>query len=91
MASSHKSKKDALTFEQSMERLDSIVKRIDSPDTALEEMISLVEEGLQLIRSSRETLKKAELRINMLENEAAPQASESSAAPDQRDNGFSLF
>lgn len=91
MSSSHKNKKEALSFEQAMERLDIIVKRIDSPDTALEEMISLVEEGLQLIRSSRETLKKAELRINMLENEAAPQTSEGSTEPDQRDNGFTLF
>ena len=91
MSSPQKSKKEALTFEQSMERLDSIVKRIDSPDTALEEMISLVEEGLQLIRSSRETLRKAELRINMLENDTAPQQSENRVETDPRDNGFTLF
>lgn len=74
-----------------MARLDEIVKRIDAPDTALEEMISLVEEGLQLIHSSREILNKAELRLNMLENPPAPQQSENAPEPSKSENGFSLF
>ena len=91
MSPAPKQKKEPLSFEQSVSRLDDIVRRIDAPDTALEEMISLVEEGLQLIRSSREMLNKAELRINMLENEPAPPSCESAPEQPNRDNGFSLF
>lgn len=91
MPSTSKNKKETLTFEQSMMRLDDIVKRIDAPDTALEEMISLVEEGLQLIHSSREILNKAELRLQQLENPATPQQSENAPEHNKSENGFSLF
>lgn len=91
MAAAPKNKKDVLTFEQSVARLDEIVQRVDAPDTGLEEMIALVEEGLKLIRSSREMLDKAELRITMLENESVPQPTEHTQETKQSDHGFSLF
>ncbi len=91
MSSPRPPKKEAPTFEQSMTRLESIVRRMDDADTGLEEMIALVEEGLKLIHSSREMLNKAELRITKLEHEQTqPQ---NTAKPEQQpsDNGFSLF
>lgn len=60
-------KKNNISFEQATARLEQIVAQMDSSETGLEEMISLVEEGLQLIRQSRAILSAAELRIKTLE------------------------
>lgn len=65
--SSRLQKNKELNFEQATSRLEEIVAQIDNPETSLEEMISLVDEGLKLIRSSRELLKKAEFKIQQLE------------------------
>lgn len=75
----------APTFEQCADRLDSIVARMEQPDTGLEEMIALVEEGLGLIRNSRKMLAEAELKIRTLEEQPEP------AAPQPEDDGFSLL
>lgn len=56
------------SFEASISRLEEIVELADSPDTELETMISLVEEGSKLIRQCRKTLQNAELRIQTIEN-----------------------
>ncbi len=84
-------KKQPIRFEQAMSRLEQIIQLLDNPETGLEEMIPLVEEGLSLIRSSKELLKNAELRIRTLENpqETAPEATPPQPAP-QNDDGFSL-
>lgn len=65
-------KTKALSFEQATSRLEEIVEMIDNPDTGLEKMISLVDEGLKLINSSRELLHKAELKIRQLETAQIP-------------------
>ncbi len=84
------------SFEQATARLEAIVARMDDPQTGLEEMISLVEEGTTLIRSSRELLARAELRIHTLENPAAPPPARRSPAPQpeeapHHDDGFTLL
>lgn len=82
-----------LNFEQAAARLDAIVSRVEQQETGLEEMISLVEEGLTLIRSSRKMLSEAELRIRKLEEE--PAAAEAPAPRQQttspQDDEFSLI
>lgn len=80
-----------MSFEQAAARLDSIVSRVEHPETGLEEMISLVEEGLALIRNSRKMLTEAELRIRKLEEE--PTSPEPAAARQhtQQDDEFSLL
>lgn len=80
-------KEKTLSFEQATGRLEEIVERMDSPDTGLEEMIALVEEGLGLINRSRKLLAEAELKIRKLE-EPPSAAPEPAAAPD---DGFSLI
>lgn len=55
-------------FEQSIARLEEIIRETDSPATELEKVISLVEEGSRLIRHCKNILKQAELRIESLEN-----------------------
>lgn len=79
-----------MSFEQASARLDAIVSAMEQPETGLETMLSLVEEGLSLIRSSRRMLEEAELRIRRLEE----QPQEPAAAPthtQSQDDGFSLL
>lgn len=86
--SSRAQKSKAPSFEQATARLEEIVEMIDNPDTGLEEMISLVDEGLKLINSSRELLHKAELKIRQLET-----AQTTTVAPEQnqQNDDFSLM
>lgn len=86
--SSRQQKNKTLSFEQATARLEEIVERIDTPETGLEEMISLVDEGLTLIRSSRDLLQKAELKIQQLE---ASQAAASTTEQQQQNDDFTLM
>lgn len=92
--SPRKTAENVPTFEQAAARLDDIVARIEQPETGLEDMIALVEEGLGLIRRSRTLLTEAELRIRKLEEEPleqpAPAKRNNKPAP-QQDDGFSLL
>lgn len=92
--SPRKSAENAPTFEQAAARLDDIVANMEQPETSLEDMISLVEEGLSLIRRSRALLTEAELRIRKLEEEPVAQAApanRSTTPTPQQDDGFSLL
>lgn len=85
-----RAKKENLSFEQATSRLEEIVARMDNPETGLEEMISLTEEGLKLVRSSRSILKDAELRIQQLEKEESPHTA-SPSLPHRNNDEFSLI
>lgn len=84
-------------FEQSIARLEEIIRETDSPATELEKVISLVEEGAGLIRRCKNILKQAELRIETLENpeeeigdsEEQPRSSQQNDASDGT-SSFSL-
>ncbi|MXV77938.1 exodeoxyribonuclease VII small subunit [Candidatus Poribacteria bacterium] len=53
-----------LTFEEKLEKLKDIVEKLETPDTLeLDTSLELFEEGVGLVRSCRELLEKAELRI----------------------------
>lgn len=56
-------KKESMTFEQSLKRLEEIVKRMESGDVALEEALSLFEEGTALAGSCNQLLDRAELKV----------------------------
>ncbi|MDM7923827.1 MAG: exodeoxyribonuclease VII small subunit [Pyrinomonadaceae bacterium] len=56
----------AKTFEQSLDELESIVKKLEEGDMPLEESLELFERGVKLSRDCRERLTKAERRIAML-------------------------
>ncbi len=89
------SPKELPSFEQATARLEAIVARMDDPQTELEEMISLVEEGTALVRNSRKLLAEAELRIHTLENPeaAAPRCTPAPRPEDtpRHDDGFTLL
>lgn len=80
-------KATAPSFRQATTRLEEIVARLDSPDTELEEMITLAEEGMRLIRSSRKILEEAELKIQQLEHPDT----QVPKADDDDNGGFSLI
>lgn len=77
-----------MSFEQASARLDAIVTEIEQPETGLENMIALVEEGLKLIRDSRAMLAEAELKIRKLEEQPSSESQPPTAA---HDDGFSLL
>lgn len=52
-----------LTFEESLARLDEIVKALERGDRPLEEALSLFEEGTKLIRSCGKVLDEAEQKV----------------------------
>lgn len=57
-----------IDFEKSLNRLDEIVKAIESANLPLEETISLYEEGSKIIKELETSLKSAEERIAQVIN-----------------------
>jgi exodeoxyribonuclease VII small subunit len=53
----------ALTFAQQLERLEDIVRRLESPDLDLDEALKLFEEGVEALRAMRERLSSAEATV----------------------------
>ena len=51
------------TFEQSMMRLEQIVRAMERGDVPLEESLKLFQEGTQLVRSCSQLLDNAQLQI----------------------------
>lgn len=55
-----------MTFEESLTRLDEIVKKMDSTDLSLEDSLDLYKEGTLLIAECKKALNEAELTIEKL-------------------------
>src|SRR5690606_33210967 len=58
--------REALSFEEAMERLERVVERLESGETSLEESIRLVEEGMRLARLCGQQLERAEQQVEIL-------------------------
>lgn len=58
--------KKSVTFEESMVRLDEIVKALEKGDVALEDSIKLFEEGTKLAAKCSQLLETAELKVTKL-------------------------
>ena len=50
-------------FSKLLERLESIVRRLESEDLDLDEALKLFEEGIERLRVAREQLSQAELKV----------------------------
>ena len=59
-------KQESKTFEQSLSRLEEIVKQMENGDVALEEALSLFEEGTALVGSCNKLLDNAELKVSQM-------------------------
>ncbi len=55
-----------LSFEAAIQRLGTIVERLEAGDMPLEESLALFEEGIKLARTSQARLEAAEQRIERL-------------------------
>ena len=53
----------APTFSQQLERLEEIVRRLESQDLDLDDALKLFEEGVQGLRAMRERLSSAEATV----------------------------
>ena len=56
-------KKESMTFEQSVTRLEEIVRQMENGDVALEEALKLFEEGTALAASCNKLLDNAERKF----------------------------
>jgi len=54
------------TFEQSMTRLEQIVRAMERGDVALEESLKLFQEGTELVRSCQKILDDAQLHVKKI-------------------------
>ncbi len=54
------------TFEESLKRLEEIVRALENGDTPLDESMKLFEEGVSLSATCNELLEKAEQKVSML-------------------------
>ncbi|MBQ8359122.1 MAG: exodeoxyribonuclease VII small subunit [Oscillospiraceae bacterium] len=52
-----------MTFEQSMQRLEQIVRAMERGDVALDESLKLFQEGTELVRTCGKLLDEAELQV----------------------------
>ena len=54
------------TFEESMQRLEQIVRAMERGDVALEESLKLFQEGTELVRSCQKLLDEAQLQVKQI-------------------------
>src|SRR5256885_8941203 len=60
-------------FSKQLERLEAIVRQLESEDLDLDEALKLFEEGIERLRVAREQLQHAELKVKkVLEIESPP-------------------
>ena len=57
---------DNLTFEQALERLDSVVRDLESTETGLDKSLERYEDGVRLLQRCRAILDEAERKIRLL-------------------------
>lgn len=55
-----------IKFEEAIEKLDSIVSKLESGSVSLDESLSLFEEGVGLIKLCNEKLETAEQKVRIL-------------------------
>lgn len=74
--------KKAPTFEQALERLETIASGLEDGSMSLEESLKAYEEGVALIRACEKTLASARLRIKD-QDDPVQDAPASESAPDK--------
>ncbi len=59
---------EEVDFEGALERLETLVGKLEGGELSLEDSLRTFEEGVRLVRLCSERLKSAELRIQQLED-----------------------
>lgn len=62
----NRKKAENLSFEESMQELESIVKQMELGELPLEDALQRFERGIQLARHSQQKLKQAEQKVQIL-------------------------
>ncbi len=73
------------SFSAATQRLEEIIALMDDPDTSLEDMIRLAEEGSAISRDCAAILERAELRIKQLEAPAPSSSHPDPTSPQEHD------
>lgn len=76
-------KQESQTFEQSLTRLEQIVKQMERGDVPLEQALALFEEGTGLVSSCTRLLDEAELKVVQLTKGADGTPQETEFADEQ--------
>jgi len=58
-----------LSFAEQMQRLEEIVEILDDGEAALDQMLSLYEEGMKRSQYCREYLEKAEQKVTLIQSQ----------------------
>jgi exodeoxyribonuclease VII small subunit len=66
-------KAESLTFEQSMQELETLVTKMEQGDLPLEDALQSFERGIQLARHSQQKLKDAEQKVQILTSQNGQQ------------------
>lgn len=59
-------------FEQALDELDALVRKLESGEMSLEDSLGAYERGVALYRQCQSALEQAELRIRLLTDPADP-------------------
>ncbi len=62
--------KKTMSFEASMERLEEVLRLLETGNASLDDSLALYEEGISLVRACTEKLDKAEQKIKILQMQA---------------------
>ena len=62
--------KKQMTFEESMERLEEVLRRLENGNETLDASLKLYEEGIALVRACTERLENVEQRMKVLQMNA---------------------
>ncbi len=65
-AASKKTAPKKITFEKSLEKLEEIVKKMESGELSLEDSLKLFQEGVEHSKTCRELLAEAEYQVEYL-------------------------
>ena len=57
---------EELSFARQLERLEEIVRRLESQDLDLDDALKLFEEGVERLRQARERLTAAEVKVKQV-------------------------
>ena len=66
-------KAESLTFEQSMQELETLVAKMEQGDLPLEDALQSFERGIVLARHSQQKLKDAEQKVQILTSQNGQQ------------------
>ena len=72
-------------FEQSLARLEEIVRKMESANLPLDEAMKLFEEGMQLSRDCQKQLEQAEARVEILLKKAGGEMTAQRFEPDNEE------